>query len=54
MKKNKQTVQLNIRITEEEKDLFDKFYITAMSKRSKIISKAAFIREQLIKLSNKK
>lgn len=45
--------QFNIRVTDEEDDLLDKFYIFSMAKRGKRITRAAFIREQLLKLCKK-
>lgn len=45
--------QFNIRMTEEEYKLLDKLYVAAMANTDKLITRAAFIREQLVKLCSK-
>lgn len=47
------TIQFNIRVTEEEDLLLDQLYLHAMSKRTTLITRTAFLREQLMKLCKK-
>lgn len=45
--------QFNVRVTDDEMEKIEKFYIKAMAKRDKLITRAAFIRELILKLCSK-